>query len=80
MLLLFSLFKFFQLSFAVSTSLFLTMKHRSDNPMGAAVPLNDTQLPTHGDVGRQWRQSRMQMESEHPGKQVANREVAKRVN
>ena len=55
------------------------MKHRSDNPIGAAAPLPQSKLPTYGDVARQWRQTRVDMLKATPGKHVSNREVAKQV-
>ena len=55
------------------------MKHRSDDPIGAAAPLPRNQLPTFGDIARQWRKTRETMEKATPGKRVCNREVAKQV-
>ena len=56
-----------------------TMKRRSDDPIGGAAPLPNAQLPTHGDMAREWRHTRLQMENANPGTIVANREVAKKV-
>ena len=57
----------------------LPMKRRSDDPIGGAAPLPKEQLPTHVDMAREWRHTRLQMENANPGTVVANREVAKKV-
>ena len=71
-LLLFTLYSFFCISAA--------MKHRSDNPIGAAASLPQQQLPTYGDISRQWRQTKNDMEKATPGNRVAKREIAKTVD
>ena len=55
------------------------MKHRSDDPIGAAAPLPERKLPTYGDIARQWRKTREDMQKATPGRRVANREIAKQV-
>ena len=55
------------------------MKHRSDDPIGAPAPLPKTQLPTYGDMARQWRKTRSDMQNAAPGTTVGNRAVAKTV-
>ena len=58
----------------------LPMKRRSDDPIGGPSPLPQTQLPTHRDVARQWRQSRADLQAANPGTAVSNRVVAKKVS
>ena len=57
----------------------LTMKRRSDDPIGGPLPLPRAQLPTHGDIAREWRFTRLEMQKAYPGTIVVNREVAKKV-
>ena len=58
---------------------FCIMKSRSDDFIGAPASFSGAQLPTHGDVARQWRQSRIELQEEHPGSLISNRDVAKKV-
>ena len=54
-------------------------KRLSFDLFGAAATFSGSQLPTYHDVGRQWRQCRLEMESANPGKKILNRNVAKDV-
>ena len=74
-----AVFSFLFMCFFAFDSFFFIMKHRSDDPIGGPAPLPRMQLPTYRDVARQWRQTRVDMQSAGPGV-VVNREVAKKVN
>ena len=66
--------------FFFSIFLFLArfdIKHQSDDPIGAAAPLPQGKLPTYGDIARQWRKTREDMQKATPGRRVANGEIAK---
>ena len=54
-------------------------KRSSNNLFGAADSLSGAQLPTFLDVGKAWRQCRLDMESENPGTNILNRQVAWKV-
>ncbi len=54
-------------------------KSRSNDSIGGAAPFSGSQLPTHGDMAMQWRQTRLELQQETPGRQVSNRHVAKTV-
>ena len=54
-------------------------KRRLNDLFGGAASFSGSQLPTYGDVGRQWRQSRLEMESANPGVKITNCQVAKQV-
>ena len=54
-------------------------KNRKSNLFGAPASFAGSQLPAFEDVGKQWAQSRIELQSEHPGTQVCNTAVAAKV-
>ena len=75
-----SLKRYFLFSFRlVLFSLAMKPKRSSNSLFGAADSLSGAQLPTYLDVGKAWRQCRLDMESENPGTNILNRQIARKV-
>ena len=70
----FEIFSFLPLAFFI-----MKPKRRSCDLFGAPAPFSGSQLPTYREVGKAWRQSRLDLESENPGTKILNRQVAKHV-
>ena len=54
-------------------------KRRSSSHFGGPASFSGSTLPTYEDVGKQWMQCRLDLESAAPGTRVANKAVAKQV-
>ena len=52
---------------------------RTTDLFGAPEPFSGAKLPTFGEVGKQWRYSRQQIESKHPGRLAAKWDIAREV-
>ena len=55
------------------------MKRRSNDLFGGPAPFSGATLPTHEDVGKAWKQSRLDLQSAASGSKITNHEVAKHV-
>ena len=55
------------------------MKRRSNDLFGGPSDFSGGQLPTYGDVGRQWKACCLELESAQPGTKIKNREIAQDV-
>ena len=58
----------------------MSRPRRSEDLFGAPESLLGSQLPTFGDVGKQWRFTQQQLTNEQPGIRISNRDVARDVN
>ena len=66
-------------SFNFFTPFIAMKKRRSNNLFGGPSSFSGATLPTYGEVGKQWAQTRMDLESQNPGARITNVEVAKQV-
>ena len=52
---------------------------RSNDLFGGAAHFSGSQLPSYEEVGRDWKASKLDLQTERPKEQILNRDVAKRV-
>ena len=72
-------YHFHLLLYSLFIYLAMRTKRNSRDLFGAAELFSGSQLPTYADVGKAWRQCRLDLESEKPGTKVLNRQVARKV-
>ena len=71
---------FFNLFFFYSFSArIMPHKSRANDLFGAPSNFSRAQLPTILEVGKQWRQCRLDLEAKYPGAKILNRSVAEEV-